>query len=524
MRKKRILAIGCILGILILTCSISQAKYVLYSDVIAARLEIDRTKPIGIVNYSTQEMTTEDVEVVVNLSEPINKVDGWELSEDGLTMNKIYKQNNTEVITIVDLSGNENWVKINVQNIDRNKPVISLVSIQNSNIDYLNYAKNTHIITAKIKITDMKINSNIDESKIDIIVNSNTNICTKKVENLEKAYEEITFDLLIQNIEGNGLLKIKIPSQFVTDMAGNSSEEIVFDTDINIDNIKPEGNYSQEVLQNGKVRAKIDTSEEIRSLDGWSTTDKRIFIKDFPANVSYITKITDYAGNEAEVEVNVTSATYIVLTYASHNSEVGWTYGLGNYDIAGGEAVKKNPKYKTEALAFRITGGVSTSFVKIRAYVHTFWNNLSNYGKCVDTGYKYKIGETEDMTMDFERLSTIEGKKYMQCGGSGINRPYEPDYDGNNPITTDAVGHPSYTYPYGVSEILMDLQDYSELSIVYQILVNGKGWLNVATNGEVTTAGRELPMSAIREAIIPNSEKEDLMSLWNKDIGTYNVN
>ena len=96
------------------------------------------------------------------------------------------------------------------------------------------------------------------------------------------------------------------------------------------------------------------------------------------------------------------------------------------------------------------------------------------------------------------------------------------DYSGKNPIPLDAI-QGKVQFPYGISGIQIDLQDYMELSVVYQILVYGKGWLKTCTNGDMATAGYNLPMSAIRAAIIPNSEVKSLVELWDKDIGTYKV-
>lgn len=519
------------LVIIIIGSSLSYAKYVIDCSKIAVNLEIDRTKPVGEVKYSTKEITNGDVIATINLSEPILEVDGWELSEDGLTLTKTYDANFTETIKIIDLSGNENTVDINIQNIDKTPPVIEIINIQNTNVGYENYANKTHKVTATIKITDMEINSNIDITNISVLVGEYKNICAKTLKNLTKTRTQITFDLELEQLEDNGSLELFIPDGFVTDVAGNSSKQTMLKTGITIDNIAPTANYSQEILQSGKVRAYATGNEGLRHLDKWNLSeDKRVLSKDFPANVSYFVTITDFAQNTSEVEINITGATYIVLTYASHNSEVGWTYGYGNYNIAGKEAINKNPKYKTEALAFRITGGVDSNFVKVRGYVYSHWNYLSDYGRCQRTGYKYKLRGAPTSnggsyyTMGQAELSTIEGMQYIQLGGSGINGINCVDYDGNNPIPYDALyDNSGGIYPYGVSGLEIALADYSELSVVYQILVNGVGWLDAQYNGRMTMQAQNKPMSAIRVAIIPNSELESLLELWNKDTGTYNM-
>ena len=120
MKKVKALLALIILAIGTILVSNSYAKYVLDKDIVAITVNIDRTNPVGIVNYSTEEKTNEDVFVTINLSEPILELEGWELSEDQLTLTKKYTQNITEIITIEDLSGNEGTVEINIQNIDNN--------------------------------------------------------------------------------------------------------------------------------------------------------------------------------------------------------------------------------------------------------------------------------------------------------------------------------------------------------------------------------------------------------------------
>lgn len=529
---KRKLIICCLFLILAsLITSISYAKYVIECNKTAVKLEIDRTKPIGEIHYSTTEMTNGSVTVTINLSEPIKEVKGWILSEDKTTLTKIYNENNTENIIIKDLSNNENTIQIDIQNIDKEAPIIEIINIQNTNFGYENYANNTHTIIATIKISDIKINANIDIEKIDVCVGNNKNICAKTLKNLQKSDTEIIFDLQLNEIQENGRLSFYIPDSFVTDMAGNYSKETNLKTNITIDNVKPVGTYSQEVLQNGKVKAYIEGNEGLRKLEQWDIdSSSKILSKEFPANVSYVITITDYAQNTASVEVEIKNATYIVLTYASHNSEVGWTYGFGNYDIAGKEAIKKNPKYKTEALAFRITGGADKDFVRVRGYVHSYWNQSADFGICKSTKYKYKLKDapsdekSQFYSMASSNLSTLGGEKYIQLGGSGINSIHNRDSNGNNPIPYEALYDSSGgIYPYGVSGLKLSLADYSELSIVYQILVDGVGWLEPTSNGKMSMYSETKPMSAIRVAIIPNSEVDSLIELWNKDTYTYNV-
>ena len=269
--------------------------------------------------------------------------------------------------------------------------------------------------------------------------------------------------------------------------------------------------------------ANITSNEAIRPVEGWTlSTNKLVLQKEFANNIYYVFTITDLAGNSSQVTVNVSKATNINLIYASHNSNIGWTFGHSNYDIAGKEAVKTNPIYKTEALAFRITGNVDNDFVKARAYAYTHWGENSK-AKCLTSGmiynYGYNPSSTTWKTMNSTDLVTIDNNKYFQFGGAGINTYNNTDINGKNPIPIEN----QQKYNYGISGIALELKSYSYYSIVYQIYVNGSGWLKPSSNGVMTMLAYNKPMSAIRVALVPNTEKQYVIDLWNKDVGTSNI-
>lgn len=230
----------------------------------------------------------------------------------------------------------------------------------------------------------------------------------------------------------------------------------------------------------------------------------------------YELEVMDLAGNKSKATVNITGATYISLIYASHNSNVGWSYRYGNYDIAGSKAVKENPVYKTEALAFNVSGHISNDFIKARSYIYTYWGE-GRQGRCMDNGIIYNHGynptSTSWKTMASSDLVTIGGKKYFQLGGAGVNSGLNPDANGNEPIP------PSDKFYYGICGITLSLKDYTDYSIVYQIYVSEVGWLSAVSNGTETMYSKTKPMSAFRVAIIPTSEKQHQINTWNKEIG-----
>ena len=421
----------------------------------------------------------------------------------------------------------ENTIDVAKMNIDRTKPKIELIEIQNTNTNYPKYANKTHTISFKIKVTEKNIKENnfvkdffgfkLDENNINIVEN---NLSIKEIESTN---EGKVYKIDIKGISGNGKLSMQIKEGAIIDKGGLKSESQNIQTGITIDNTAPVGKFKEVKIQDGKVNGEITLSENIRKIDGWSFKDNNLKItKEFTNNISYQLPITDYAGNTSNVDINITQATYINIVYASHNSCIGWSFGYGNYDVAGKDAIKVNPVYRTEALAFNISGNVDKDFVQANTYIYTYWGEGSK-GKCTTSGliynYGYNPGKNAFKSMNSNDLITINSKKYFQFGGSGINGYLNTDANSQNPIP----GEVANKYKYGISGITMKLKDYSQYSIIYQILVNGAGWVKTASDGSECTYNHNTPMSAFRIALVPITEKQYVINQWNKDVGTFNM-
>ena len=172
-----------------------------------------------------------------------------------------------------------------------------------------------------------------------------------------------------------------------------------------------------------------------------------------------------------------------------------------------------------------VNGNIDLDFIRARAYAYTYWGEGSK-GLCNDEvstlEYYYGYNPSKDgyKSMMSDKLATINGKKYFQFAGSGLNGNQQTDANGQNPIPDDIANQ----YNYGISGISMELKDYSYYSIVYQILVNDVGWLETCSDGKECVYDHKKPMSAFRMALIPKSEKQYLINMWNKDVGTKNIN
>lgn len=517
--KKRV--ITCIFLLLIFSIFANPvwAKYVIEERIDVASIKIDRTAPSLQVSYSTKELTSGNVEVTIKANEIIQEIEGWYLQEDKKALKKEYSENVKEEIQVKDLSGNASNAVVEINNIDKEAPIIEIQKVSNSNTEYPNYANKDAEISVNIVIKDdRKIVESLEEGNIKILVNDKEIVPKARTITLQKDEEKEKHILLkFSEIQEEGNLKLKILKDSIKDEIGHSNIELNEDLQIKIDNTNPQATYSQEKIEDGKIEATIIANEQIRNLDGWNLENKTILKKIFNNNLSYTTTIQDLAGNSYNVEVNVVEATNVVLSYASHNSMVGWSYGYGNYDIAGLEAIRKNPKYKTESLAFNISGNVDKDYLQARAYVYTHWGEGSK-AVCQNTGKIYSYGwNPSETTWKYENNETqvnLNGKTYFQLGGAGVNGEYITDINGNNMITPDIT----VQFRYGISALQLKLKTYEENSICYQVYVDSVGWLKPTKNGELTCYNKTKPISAIRVALVPNSEVNALINTWSLDV------
>ena len=403
--------------------------------------------------------------------------------------------------------------------IDRTKPRIEVINISNTNTEYPEYANNEDTITIKIKVVESNIKDVfLDSNHLKVMID-NTQIEGESIK--ITGLGQNIYQIQLKNLNGDGKLELDFVEGTVVDKGDLKNEKIIIDTKIIIDNTAPAGNLIENIISDGRVNAIINLSEKIRKTDGWKIAENDLKIeKEFTNNISYELPIEDYAGNKSIVNVNITKATYINIVYASHNSNIGWTYGYGNYDVAGSAAVKQNPKFKTEALAFNVSGNIDSDFVQANAYVHTYWGEGSQ-ARCTSFNiiynHGYNPGKDTYKSMASNDLVTLKGKKYFQLGGAGVNALNQTDINGKNPVPG------SSEFKYGISGIKMKLKDYSYFSIIYQVLVNNVGWISTCTDGQECMYDKTKPISAFRVTLIPKSEKQHIIDTWNKDVGTYNL-
>ena len=93
---------------------------------------VDNELKVKEINYSTKELTNQNVTVTITGEEESRQINGWNLSEDRKTLTKTYKANTEDEITILDLVGNERTEKITINNIELISIEINTYTIENN--------------------------------------------------------------------------------------------------------------------------------------------------------------------------------------------------------------------------------------------------------------------------------------------------------------------------------------------------------------------------------------------------------
>lgn len=109
-------------------------------------IKIDSTKPEGKVTYSKTDITNKDIVVTITANEELKAISGWTLAADKKSMTKTYTTNIDTTITITDLLGNTNTVKVKIDNIDKITPT--------ANVSYSTTTQTSEPVTVTIKASE----------------------------------------------------------------------------------------------------------------------------------------------------------------------------------------------------------------------------------------------------------------------------------------------------------------------------------------------------------------------------------
>jgi len=306
---------------------------------------IDKIAPEAVVSYSSTNKTNQNVKVTVTGNEKLQYLSGWNQSQDKKTLTKIYRANQKEDITIKDIAGNIRTIPIEINNIDKSKPLLlityNLSEINNNRVlvtiegneelqeidgwttseDKKKISKiYTENVLEEIQIKDLVGNAINKKIQINTIGNYNeNNIVQYSLKDTPDGRVEAT---IISNKE----LKPKEEWELSEDKkvltkiyTEDTSEEVsIVDIDGNVLNLIMNSNnntedfltnviYSNEEKTNKDVQVSIVSNKELQELDGWSLSlDKKLLIKLYTDNIKEDIIIKDISSNEKNetIEIN----------------------------------------------------------------------------------------------------------------------------------------------------------------------------------------------------------------------------
>lgn len=147
--------------------------------------------------------------------------------------------------------------------IDRTKPKIELLSIENSNTTDKEHANKSDIITIKIKITDRNLkevflnndylNIKIDDEYVDYV--------SIKFDKIEDITDGGIYQIELTNLEGNGTLKVDILEGIAVDTGELRSEVFSINTGVLIEN----NNNIDDNISNINNNSNVDNGNNINS-------------------------------------------------------------------------------------------------------------------------------------------------------------------------------------------------------------------------------------------------------------------
>ena len=410
-------------------------------------------------------------------------------------------------------------------NVDSLKPVVELIDVKNSNINYESYANSSHTITVNIKIIEKNISINnftqnhIQFSVGDILVSPVFNSFKLISENLsEKIYE-----FSVSNFSNDGPLRIIIPSVIIEDKSHQKNDLKTFYTGITIDNTAPTLRFEELSIEDNKSNAYIYSSESLRKIDGWNfSTDNKTIEKTFLNQLRYPIQLTDFAQNSSEIYVSIKNASNTILEYVTYDDYSNFAIASSG-EIAGKNTISSSSICKTESILVRLMENTNSITLQGRMYLHTYWKDGAEH-YCLYSENTYYSGynpysPSSWFQINKNNLLYFNKLLYTQFGGCGVNK--------SKPIIIPGETIPpeiSSQYLYGISSVNFKLNNSPDLSIVYQTYVKDIGWLQTLSDGEELLYKLDKPISAIRMNIIPKSEKQYLVDFWNRYIGTSNIN
>ena len=258
------------------TATIKEGK--LDGSILTIKVE-DKSGPILKVTYSQPDENTGSVAVRITSDEQIQEVEGWMLSEDSLSIIKIYNENKTEKVTVKDLSGNETEVTVEVTTVKKDTPTEKP-------------GDSTEILNLQLEYSTTNLTNK------DVVVTIKSNLILKELEgwNLSSNKKEQT-----KTYSENTNQTIKVQSE-----DGQEKEINVIITNIDKEAPKVEVVYSTQEETTGRVIVKIKSNEKLSEVEGWILSADRLTLqKIYDENKEEEVEVKDLAGNVSKINIKI---------------------------------------------------------------------------------------------------------------------------------------------------------------------------------------------------------------------------
>lgn len=266
----------------------------IYGQTIDVQININQMERANIyVEYSYDEITNQVLATIKSDMQLQNTKPTWSLSEDKLSYTKKYTENMKYTTPVVDISGNETIVEINIDQIDVEPPVINVEYKYNDDDTITIYLRSNE------KMKDTKPTWVLSEDQL----------------TYEKIYDTKNEDYYttVQDIHGfqtSVKLDFKL-KKFIYDQKDGSTIKVRY---LYIDKAKA----LVEIISSVKLQDTKPTWE--LSEDGYKYT------KWYYENDLYQTKVIDINGVEKNVDilVNLFEDYLVGIDVSHHNGEIDW--------------------------------------------------------------------------------------------------------------------------------------------------------------------------------------------------------
>lgn len=220
------------------------------------------------VSYTPDGKTNQNVTAIIKANQEMKALAGWTLSSDKREMRKTYHENSEESLTITSVTNKNAYIRIKVDQIDREAPAIKVLY------------------------------SNTQNTKEDVTVTLMAGERLQALSGWTLSQNQLS---LTKTFSAN-----ETKTYVVKDIAGNETTCLVGITWI--DKQAPILRVSYDITEptQNPVKVTIHSNEPVQPVNGWTTSlDQLTLSKTYTKNTEENVTVSDLVGNKATAQVNV---------------------------------------------------------------------------------------------------------------------------------------------------------------------------------------------------------------------------